>query len=240
MIRLQLAFILSKRSILLIMFFSLALAIITLYNSDFLSGYTVLDASRVENANNFLNNSLQVIKFLSVFISVFTFIQAFSKEAKQYASYLVTDLKSKWMYFNTKLIAIFIIVFLFVFQQMWVFYVVSRVLTPYQFNLIELIVIFGKIFLQAIFFGLFQSMLIQLLNHNFTLIFPLALYWLMEMYSSKIAVESSAIMIKINKIIPNLLVNSSSWDFYLSAEKYVLSLILMYLMCAVVHMFQDI
>ncbi len=240
MIRLQLYFILSRRSVFLIMIFSLAVASIILYNSDFMSGYTFLDAARAENAKSYLDNSIQVIKLLSVFIALFTFIQAFSKEARQYASYLVTSPKTKLLFFNTKILAIFIIVFLFVIQQIWVFYIVSKILTPYYFNLVELIAIFGKIFIQAIFFGMLQSLLVQILKHNFTLIFPLVMYWFMETYPTRNAVETSEIMKKINIVFPNLLVNGFSWDFYLPVEKYVFALIAFYLICGIIHLYQDI
>jgi len=239
-IRLQFCFLLSKRSLGLMLFFSLALISIILYNSDFLSGYAYLDAARAENAKSYLDNSIQVIKLISVFIALFIFIQSFSKEAKQYASYLVSNAKTKLLFFNTKILAIMMIVFLFVLQQMWIFYVIGKLLTPYDFNIDELAVLFGKIYFQAIFFGMLQSLLVQMLKHNFTLIFPLTIYWFMETGASSNAVESSKLLKQMNVFLPNLLVNGPSWDFYLSFEKYIPVFMVLCLICCIVHLYQDI
>ncbi|MBU1144270.1 MAG: hypothetical protein KJ971_00235 [Firmicutes bacterium] len=224
LIKLHLYYLINRISLFLILFFSLIVFIVLLYNSNFEMGYTVLDASRTEYALNYYQESILIITLISILFSVFLHLNAFSQQTNRFAFYIVDSKKAKLNYVVSKQIALMIINFIFILNQFFLFLIIGEVLTPFFMDWNQIFSLFWMVFIQASLFGLLQVYLMYLIHHIFTGIIPILLFWLIEAISSFDSLQTQKLFSTFQIVFPHISYINNQYNLAHSMLYYIIVL----------------
>jgi hypothetical protein len=239
-IDLQWHFLFSRKTILLMVFFSLISGGIVAYQANLQLGYAGLDLFRDEYAKEFLDNSMMAMKYLSICVPVLLMTQSSTPQACRYAFLLVSGnhkrlpfLLSKWCVFSMSAA-------LFISTQGLFFVIVTIGFTPYHYPLEMLFSLFGSVLLEALCFCFFQAILMKLTGLALSAFIPLGLFWLLELYGTQAVMERQSWVKALHYIFPHVMEIDLSWGFYHPKVFVIGALCFWALLSTVIHLRMDL
>jgi|GEM_PF-1564884 len=240
LLELELSFLVSKKMGAFLFIFMASLTLAMLYNSNCYLGRAELDLDRVGYYAEYLANSLEIVKFVSVLLSIMLSSQACSQKSRIFDSYLIEKPGDKGACFIAKVTALTAVIFMFVAYLFICFVLIGKLLTPYEIDVLDNLHLFGLIGIQSLCFALFQSFLMLVFKHDFTLILPLVALWVMELYSSSMTFGANQFVKLLYEVFPNLIFYHDRWRFVNPATDYLIVFMITLAVSYLVSLLQDL
>ncbi|MBN2504711.1 MAG: hypothetical protein JXB20_05140 [Bacilli bacterium] len=235
----QFGILLSKKTLTFLFLFTIFVSAAYLYSSNFYEGCGQLDANRDYYSSLYLDETVRIVKLVSICLGIFIFSQGYSFEANSATVFYLAQRHSRAMTLIARQTALVIIIGFFVWHHFLVFMLVENLLTPFAHHSADVAWIYLKIWIQAVFFGAIEGLVISIFQHYLTMLLPMSLYWFLETNSQSQS-NLSAIVRTMNIYVPNLIKDNAGWDFTNGITTYLICFIALTTICYVIFEVSDI
>lgn len=184
-------------------------------------GRFYLDAFRYEFYSEYLLQSAMITEVCLGLFMILSTALLVSKSNEGLFVYTVSDRKSKFLFLTTRIAAglllnVTTVVFVIIFYLL-----VLKIMTPFTYDFMSIIKIFGLISFKIIFFQLLVFLLQGYSNNFLLVIIPIGLFWY-EQTIDLLADNISDVQLAILQIVPEFTYENTVISIYHDFQQYLL------------------
>ena len=239
-IKLQYRYLLSKISIWFIILIVFLLTVGILFASGFHSNSGLMDINRTVMNLSFQTESLLILKFALILVTVFMVIQGYYSQFSKYHLFFLQKPKGKIQLGLAKMISVIMMQSLIGFYGMSVIHLTGLYLTPFFEISFPYILAICYVILEMMILGLIGSILIQLIDSIFSGLLPLILYWFVEMNVDYERIYQSEPLQLLYSVLSNPILFQSEWVIVYSLSHYLILGCFLAVFNIAIFMFRDI
>lgn len=213
-VRVHLIYLLNRMIISILIIGIILLILSILVSSGVMDGQYMLDMNRNEYERLFFEDSLLIVKILSVMLSIFITAILNSDSAVNFSKYIIDNRQQKWMLFFSKVLTLFIVMVIVILVSLSIYIFMTYFFTPFDLNLEIVIKAYVKLFLLVIFYISLTNMLMTFSSTILLTLFPLALFWSMEINANIDMIKTSNLLKFLFQYIPHPYLAQNNICFY--------------------------
>ncbi|MBU0997642.1 MAG: hypothetical protein KKE16_06345 [Firmicutes bacterium] len=204
--------------------------IIFLYQSNIFEGILSIDGLRESYSSMYISNSVIYSKMILTIYSIFLFGEMGNESHQKYVVYWMdgTHGRAQYQFFNS---AVYFVVFcLFLIGILLLFGVIGKTVLMIEMSIYEIIQLFVKLGLQAVFYGFLSLLILRIFNHSLSMIFSIFIYWSIEFLSTSNTLEGSSLGNELQSVFPIVMFIDGKYRFVAETYEYVIILIAIFLL----------
>lgn len=239
-IQLQYRYLLSKISLWFMIIIAILLTVGIIVASGFHSNTGVMDLNRAEMNLSYQTESLLILKFALILVTVFMTIQGYFSQFSKYHLFFLQIPRGKIQLGCAKMISVIIIQCLIGFYGMTIIYLCGIYLTPFFDGDCVYLLALCYVILEMMILGLIGSIIMQLIDSIFSGLLPLILYWLIEMNVDYDSIYQSKLVQLLYSVLSNPVLFYGRWIIVYTHSHYLVLACFLAVLNIVIFMIKDI
>jgi len=239
-LKLQYSYLFNKVSAWFIFIMIVILTVGILYASGFNSIQGELDLDHQLRLQIYQIESLMLVKFILISITIFLSIQGYYSQFCKYHLFFLQKSKGKLQLGIAKQFAIIAIQLLIIIQSGFVIHIVGFYLTPYfNFDMHFLIALFS-VLVEAMILGVIGSIFVQAVDSIFSGLVPLFLFWMVEANASYDDIIQSNYYKSLYAVISNPVIYQNKYILIYDIGHYLLVFLCLWFINLLIFLWKDL
>lgn len=183
-LHLHLDFLLSRVVVWVIIISILVSQVAMLYASNINEGYEAMDAYRQIWGRDYLNESLMIYEFVSVFLSIYIAMQLGSRNNTALMHYSVVSKRTKFNFVSARLMSGIMVLCLVYSISSMSLYIYTSSFSPYDIFLESSLSAFFRLYLEMLQYYILTFWFMLLFGHMLMGLLSFLLFWILEIMDS--------------------------------------------------------